>query len=148
MTIHSLYQETILAHNRNPFAHQPLAQFNHHAEGHNRSCGDRIEVQLQILDGIIEAAGFTGEPCAIAMASASLLMREIQNMPIKQYVQLRKQFEQLLNSDCEPAIDHQLGALIALKQVRTYPGRIKCAQLPFAAVDAAINRLESSQTEP
>ena len=71
--LRDLYQEVIIDHSRRPHNFGPLAQANHHAEGFNPLCGDRLTVYLKMAGGVIEAASFEGEGCAISTASASLM---------------------------------------------------------------------------
>lgn len=44
----------------------------------NPNCGDKIKLQLQIEDGKIIDAAYSGEVCGVARVSASLLTEEIK----------------------------------------------------------------------
>ena len=42
-------------------------------ELNNPTCGDKISLQMQVEDGIVRMAKFTGEGCSISMSSASMM---------------------------------------------------------------------------
>ena len=66
-----LYQEVILDHNKSPRNFGPLPDANHHADGYNPLCGDRVTVFVRVEDGVIQDCHFDGSGCAISTASAS-----------------------------------------------------------------------------
>ena len=68
-----LYQEVVLEHKRAPRNFGHLEQPTHQAQGTNPSCGDRISVELQLAGGTVEDIRFTGQACAICMASTSMM---------------------------------------------------------------------------
>ena len=45
-------------------------------------CGDRIRVQLRVVDGTIDDARFTADACAICIASASVLTEHVRGMRV------------------------------------------------------------------
>ncbi|MGH8830994.1 MAG: Fe-S cluster assembly sulfur transfer protein SufU, partial [Polaromonas sp.] len=76
--LRDLYQEVIIDHSRRPRNAGRLAEANHHAEGFNPLCGDRLTLYLRVAGGIIEAASFEGAGCAISTASASLMTEALK----------------------------------------------------------------------
>ena len=81
-----MYQEVILDHYRNPrkWGHLSRVTFSH--TGENSTCGDELTFDLRLAeDGeTIEAVAFTGEGCAISIASASLLAEELPGMTLSE----------------------------------------------------------------
>src|SRR5690625_7377625 len=73
MALQDLYQQIILEHNRQPRHFGRLAGATHSARGQDALCGDDILVELRVCGDIVEAAGFSGEACAMTTASASML---------------------------------------------------------------------------
>ena len=71
--LRDLYQEVVLDHGRRPRNFHVLTPVTHHAEGFNPLCGDRLTLYLNVVDGVIQDAGFQGNGCAISTASASLM---------------------------------------------------------------------------
>ena len=51
--LRELYQEVILDHNKNPRNFKKLDLHSHHANGHNPLCGDKLELFLDVVEGII-----------------------------------------------------------------------------------------------
>ncbi|HLG25360.1 MAG TPA: iron-sulfur cluster assembly scaffold protein, partial [Candidatus Gracilibacteria bacterium] len=67
-----LYAENILDHYRNPQHSGKLENATVTVSDSNPLCGDKIEIGLRIDEnGTIQDAKFTGEGCAISLASAS-----------------------------------------------------------------------------
>ena len=67
------YSEVILEHFRRPLNRGRLENANTSAEGANPLCGDRIRMEFMVRDGVVVAAGFTGDACAICIAASSLV---------------------------------------------------------------------------
>ena len=56
--VHDLYQETILDHSKHPRNCHELCGANHHAEGFNPLCGDKLKLYLKLKDDVVEDASF------------------------------------------------------------------------------------------
>ncbi len=72
-----MYAENILDHYKHPHHHGVLEQPTISAADANPLCGDKVQIDLKIVDGKISDVGFSGEGCAISLASTSMLMDEI-----------------------------------------------------------------------
>lgn len=87
----SLYQEVILDHYRNPRNKGCLDPADISYEDDNPLCGDRIRLDLRLdEDGRVAEVAWDGHGCAISMASASMLSREIQGKTLEDLRQLSK----------------------------------------------------------
>lgn len=139
--LRDLYQEVILDHYRHPHNFGPLAGANRHAEGFNPLCGDRLTLHLKVVDGVIEAARFEGEGCAISTASASLMTDALKGKTEAEAEALFAGFHALLTG--ETPASTTLGKLQVLAGVREFPTRIKCATLAWHTLHAALH--EESQ---
>ncbi len=130
MGIEQIYTEVLKEHansnrNKHPIENPTLKQ-----KGINPSCGDVIELELRLKNGIIEDAGFTGSGCAISQASASIMIDLIKGKPVEEAVQLAETFFGMIKH--EVTKDEQLEILedaIALKDISHMPARVKCAVL-------------------
>ena len=90
-------------------------------EAVNPLCGDRIRVELRLAsNGTVEEISFSGEMCAIARASASMLFASIEGMTPAAISDLRD--EQVLTALGGPIKGH----------------RVQCALLPVLALRGAI----------
>ena len=79
------HQELILEHYKNPVNFgKPDWQANAEAEMKNLSCGDELKVYLKVSKGIIKDIAFEGEGCSIAIATASMLSRDVKGKPIEE----------------------------------------------------------------
>ena len=108
-----MYRQQILDHYKNPRNYGELESPTFSHRGHNPSCGDEIEFDVELAaDGeTIETVAFHGEGCAISQAAASLLGERLPGMTL----------EEVRNLDREDAVE-MLGGDIS-------PMRIKCAVL-------------------
>jgi nitrogen fixation NifU-like protein len=133
--LRELYQEVIFDHNRKPRNFHPMADADHHADGHNPLCGDELTVYLRIENGVIADASFVGHGCAISTASASLMTEAVKGRPVAEVEALFRDFHALL-TDAPPARD--FGKLAVLAGVREFPARVKCATLAWHTLHNAI----------
>jgi len=146
--LRDLYQEVIIDHSRRPRNFGPLAQHNHHAEGFNPLCGDRLTLYLKVADGIIEAASFEGSGCAISTASASLMTEALAGKSVAQAEALFAAFHAQVTGEAATPDAVPLGKLEVLAGVQEFPARIKCATLAWHTLHAALqDRAEPVSTE-
>lgn len=138
--LNDLYQEIILDHGKNPRNRRELPGATHVAEGFNPLCGDQIKVWLEVEDGRIKEATFTGQGCAISQASASMMTQAVKGQTVDCAERLFGQFrEAVVDAGEVPAPDNdELGILNCLTGVRKYPNRIKCAVLAWHAMHSAL----------
>lgn len=132
-----LYQEVVLEHKRAPRNFGHLQQPTHQAQGTNPSCGDRIAVELQLAGDKVQDIRFTGQGCAICMASTSMMTEAVKGRDLAHAQALQQHFRAVLTGEEDPE-DAPLGKLVSLAGVRQYPSRIKCALLGWHALMHAI----------
>jgi nitrogen fixation NifU-like protein len=132
-----LYQEVVVDHKRAPRNFGTLPAPTHRARGHNPQCGDDLQVELQLAQGRVRDIRFSGQGCAICMASASMMSEAVKGQEIEVAQQLQQRFRAVLTGQLEPEAA-QLGKLISLAGVRRYPSRIKCALLGWHALMHAL----------
>ena len=140
MELDELYQSIILDHARRPrnfgeLSSPPAIR----SEGYNPSCGDQIT--LFVCKGpndTVQDVRFTGQACAICMASASLMTAQIKGKPVREALQLEREFISFLTGTDNPG--PALGNLRALAGVKRFPQRLKCATLSWHALEDALSR--------
>ncbi|MBI5258176.1 MAG: SUF system NifU family Fe-S cluster assembly protein [Burkholderiales bacterium] len=135
--VESLYQDLVLEHKRAPRNFGPLPQATHRAEGTNPQCGDEVQVALTLAQDRIEDIRFTGQGCAICIASSSMMTEAVRGQSVAHARQLQQHFRAVLTGEREPEAA-PLGKLASLAGVRHYPGRIKCALLGWHALMHAL----------
>ncbi len=130
--LRELYQQVILDHNKSPRNFRVIEHANHYAEGYNPLCGDRIDVFLDVEEGVVKDISFQGSGCAISKASASLMSSMVKGKPVEEAEKLFEKFRDLitgkLNGDPDP---EELGKLAVFAGVRDFPARVKCASLAW-----------------
>ena len=137
--LQDLYQDIIMDHNRRPRNFGPVDQPTHKKEGYNPLCGDQIEIELKILDGIVGDVGFTGVGCAISKSSASMMTEEIKGKTLEVVTSMFEQFRRMITVNNENDLDVDLlGDLEILQGVSQYPARIKCATLSWHTLNSAL----------
>ena len=132
-----LYKDIILEHCANPAHQGTLERFTHSHVGFNPLCGDEIELQLLIEEGVVQDVRFRGEGCSISQASASMLTQEVTGKTLEEVARLSEAFKAWMKERGSlPSMD--IGDLEALAGVRSYPVRIKCALLPWTTLHEAL----------
>ena len=132
----SPYPQVVLDHYRNPRHHGVLDGCTHAADGANPLCGDRLRIELRCEAGRIGEMRFSGEACAIAIATASMLCECVVGLGRDDIAALSARLQQLLATGQADAVP---GALAALGSLHRYPARRKCALLPLATLCAAFD---------
>jgi len=134
-----LYQQTIVEHNRSPRNFKTLDHPTHHADGNNPLCGDQISLQLKVDGDVIKEVGFQGSGCAISRASASLMTAAVMGKTSREAEQLFRSFHDMVTGGPDaPADPTVLGKLAAFAGVRQFPARVKCANLAWHTLHAAL----------
>lgn len=68
-----IYAQNILDRYKEPFYKDKAIKADFEGGQTNHSCGDKIEIKLEIQNSKIEKYSFTGVGCAISQASADML---------------------------------------------------------------------------
>jgi nitrogen fixation NifU-like protein len=123
-----IYREKLLDHYNNPRNYGAMEGCDTSVELENVSCGDLIKVQLNVEEGVIREAKFTGEGCAVAIASASILTEYMRGKKLQEITELT------------------LEGFIDLIGVELTLSRIKCANLSLEAAKIAIKQLTGKET--
>ena len=135
--INELHQALIQDHFRRPRHRGALADPMTTGEAHNPFCGDTVRIWVRTEAERIVDVSFDGRGCSLSQASASMLAVLVRGAEISRVAQLRRAFTEGLAPDA-PALPKELGDLRALAGVRRFPGRVRCAVLPFDALEAAL----------
>ncbi len=140
-----LYRQVIMDHYKNPRNKGELAdQDKMTIDMNNPTCGDRIQLQLQVEDGQIADAKFTGEGCSISMSSASMMTTAIKGQKVEDAMKMAQTFsEMMLGSDIDEE-ELELGDIEALQGVAKFPARIKCATLAWKAMEKGLKENQES----
>lgn len=134
----ALFQQVVLDHYRKPRNHGELARPTVSAAATNPFCGDRVALQLHLEGDRIEEVRFQGRGCSISQASASMLTVLLKGRTTGEARRLMERFALLVEGSEEAARDVELGDLRVLQGVHRFPARVRCARLPFEALESAL----------
>ena len=114
------------------------AQIN--AEEHNPFCGDLVTLQIKINgDGSVGEVGHQGQGCSISQASASIMSELLKGRTLEEAQSLHARFRGIMQDQAATEADEEdLGELTALEGVKKFPIRIKCALLPWTALEEGV----------
>ena len=140
-----LYTEVIGEHSRSPENKGELAAATVRERGHNPSCGDEITLELQIENGIIKDAAFTGAGCAISQASTDIMIDLMRGKTVEEAQRLAQLFTSMIKREVtDDAALEELDEAIALKNISNMPARVKCAVLAWHTLEDVLNEGQTS----
>jgi nitrogen fixation protein NifU and related proteins len=129
-----IYQRALRMHYEQPHNYGRLDDATSSGRATNPVCGDEVAVYLAMGPAGARAASFDGHLCAISKASASLMTDAVVGKSAAEIGHLREEFGRMMRGD--DAVS--LGTLDALKGVRRYRVRVRCALLPWEALETAL----------
>ena len=120
---YDMYQEIILQHYRSPKNFGSLDRPDLSGEESNPLCGDRITLQLKLDEPhrTIDDVRFSGDGCAISVASASMLTVKLKGLSIDDAGRLTRD------------------DVLKMVAIPLSPVRVKCALTGFAALGRALH---------
>ena len=141
--LQDLYQEIILDHGSKPRNFGECENHNKSANGHNPLCGDKLFLTFILNeDNIIEDMKFSGEGCAISMASASIMTDLMKGKSEKEAKEIIEKFLDMIKEkddvNSELLKEDEKIKLMSLGGVKNYPMRVKCATLSWHALSSAL----------
>ncbi len=139
MGLEQIYTEVVSEHAREPENKHELACANCSLKGHNPSCGDEIVLHLDVEDGIVKDASFTGIGCAISQASTDIMIDLVRGKRVEEARDLAQKFIGMIKGEVTDEAELEpLEEALALKDIRHMPARVKCAVLAWHTLDIAL----------
>lgn len=145
--LRDLYQQVILEHYKKPRHKGKTNPVHRYQKGHNPSCGDTIELTLRLNEAgnTIEEVKFDGEGCAISIASADLMAEALRGKSVQEALEMVQRFQAMMKGEAE--FPKELRKLNVMQGVSQFPVRIKCANLTWHALKAALESPNSDQSD-
>jgi nitrogen fixation NifU-like protein len=144
-SLDDMYREIILDHYRSPRGKKPLQHSDIESDGMNPSCGDEISLQVEMDHGVLKDVHVNCRGCAISVASGSMLAESVKGKSFEEVEKLASLVRKMLKG--EPAeIPDEFGDLDALKGVRQFPVRVKCALLAWVTLVEGLKKYRNGQT--
>jgi len=123
------YRELIIERYKTPHFRGELGPNDITYEDDNPTCGDHIRIDVRLDENqIVTEAVFSGEGCAISLASADLMLESIIGKSIEDVKELGKE-------DILDMLGIELG-----------PTRLKCALLPLKVLKAGVYGVGETDT--
>ena len=142
MDLNTLYRTVIMDNYKNP-KNKGLVKSDkyHFVHLNNPSCGDDMNVEIYIEDGIVKEVHHDGKGCSICCSSASVMTETLIGKTVEDAKKLILDFYSLVMGN-EPKYEEELGEAIAYMGVKDFPARIKCATLAWKAIEQGISEVE------
>jgi len=115
------FRAVVLEHFKHPRNRGPLDGANASDEGANPLCGDRIRIQLRVIDSVVVDARFTADACALCIASASVLTDHVRGMAVDDVMRL------------------EISVIHRALEGDPPTGRLKCTVLPLDTLRRALS---------
>jgi nitrogen fixation NifU-like protein len=142
-----LYRDILMEHYRFPRGHKKLSHPDIINEGQNPTCGDDIEIALELDGDRVKDVYVSCMGCAISVASGSMLAEITRGKTLKEVRKIALAIKEMLKGNEIPE-NLELGDIEALKGVKKFPVRVKCALLSWTTlVDALEAREKGQKTE-
>ena len=148
MSLDDLYKEVILDHYQNPRNRGQLPDPDVATRGHNPLCGDEVILGVKLNGDRIDDIAFSGRGCSISQASASMMTEGVKGHPLDEARTLMAGFREMMTGS---GATDGLGAnedMEALQGVKKFPVRVKCALLPWTALEEAIDTWQGATSKP
>ena len=96
---------------------------------------------MQVEDGIVKNAKFTGEGCSISISSASMMTDAVKGKDIEEALKMADDFSGLMKGE---SVEFEYEDIEALSGVNKFPARIKCATLAWNALRKGIEHSQKT----
>lgn len=124
----NLYQENILDHYENPYNQGTIENPDLEFRDLNPLCGDEVCIQARVdADNKLSEICFDGKGCVISLASASMLMEEVEGKSLDEVKAMGRQ------------------DILDLLGIPLTTMRIKCAMLALRTLEKAIHMYEGQK---
>jgi len=143
MDLKSLYRAVIMDNYKNPKNKGITKDDKYHfVHLNNPSCGDNMNVEVLVEDGIIKDIHQDAIGCSISCSSASVMSETLKGKTIEEARKIIADFYILVEGQ-DPKDEEALGEAIAYGGVKDFPARIKCATLSWKAIEKALDEIDS-----
>ncbi len=143
MELKQLYTDLILEYNKDKTNKRIISSPTVHEHGHNPSCGDDIDIEAKVENGVITDLAYTGTGCAISQASTAMMAELLQGRTVEEGLRLCRLFLDMIRGKVtDDSQLEELEAAITLKDISQMPVRVKCATLGWHTLEMALEKVE------
>jgi nitrogen fixation protein NifU and related proteins len=134
-----LYDDFVMDHIRNARNYRVLNDADRSASGTSPLCGDELTVYVKLHEDTIADVAFQCTCCGVSMASASIMTELVKGARTEEAGALIREFVTLLTVAANGAGSLMTPERLAmLETVRRFPSRARCAVLPWATLERAL----------
>jgi nitrogen fixation NifU-like protein len=147
-SLDDMYRDIIMDHYRSPRGRSPLAHTDASSEGMNPSCGDEIQVSFEMDKDkdVVSDVHVDCKGCAISTASGSMLAEAVKGKSFEEVLKIAEVVKKMLKGEeVEIPDDPDFEDLSALKGVRQFPVRIKCALLAWVTLVEGMEKYRAGE---
>ncbi|MEE0291213.1 MAG: SUF system NifU family Fe-S cluster assembly protein [Dialister sp.] len=142
MELKQLYTDLILEYNKDKTNKRKISSPTVHEHGHNPSCGDDIDIEAKVENGVITDLAYTGTGCAISQASTAMMAELLQGRTVEEGLRLCRLFLDMIRGKVtDDSQLEELEAAITLKDISQMPVRVKCATLGWHTLEMALEKV-------
>lgn len=131
-----LYDPRLLDAARNSHRFGRNTDASHRGSGLNALCGDKVTIELNIEDDVVQRYTFRAAGCVICIGAAALVGDLVEGTPTDTARKLAEEFRSDLRGGRTPSAKQ----LAPLRQVVEFPARHGCADLAPATLIAALDQ--------
>lgn len=143
MELKQLYTDLILEYNKDKTNKRKISSPTVNEHGHNPSCGDDIDIEAKVENGVITDLAYTGTGCAISQASTAMMAELLQGRTVEEGLRLCRLFLDMIRGKVtDDSQLEELEAAITLKDISQMPVRVKCATLGWHTLEMALEKVE------
>lgn len=150
--LEAMYQDIILDAARERHGEGVLAQPDGESFQVNPTCGDQVNMQVQLSDDgtHLAAIKWDGHGCSISQASISIMTDMLEGKSVQDMTDLYDAFHEMMDARGQEIPDEladQLEDASAFQGVSKFPARIKCALLGWMALRDAVAQAEVKKSD-
>lgn len=136
-----IYSDLIMEHSTNSRNKRDMDKPTFCQLGHNPNCGDEIELQVKIENGIVKDASFSGHGCAISQSSTSIMIDTLKGKSVEEAKKLIEIFIKMIKREKLTSKEKKmLGDSVAFENIANMPARVKCALLSWHTMEELLDR--------
>ncbi len=134
-SMEQLYREVMQDHYKNP-RNKGLTNNGVSSHKRNPSCGDDITIEVEVENGHVKHVHHDGQGCLICCSSASVMCEVLEGKEVNEAKDMAQDFFNMLMG--QEVDEDRLDEASVYQGVSKFPARIKCAALPWKALEEAL----------
>ncbi len=138
--LNNIYRQVIMDHYKNP-RNKGITSKEGYIKCHikNPSCGDMIDVESYVKDGVIEDIRHDGQGCSICCASASIMSEVVKGMKVDEAEYFLKNYLLMVsNQEYDESVDFD--ELQVFDGIKDFPARVRCASISSQALLSTLKK--------